>query len=211
MQDSPQESRRGVLLVVSGPAGIGKTTVCQQLETRHGPHLQRVVTATSRPPRAGEKDGVDYHFFPPEVFEAKIEGEAFYEHALVHGRHYGVLKTAIREPLEQGSDLLLNIDVQGAETFRLAAESDPALQGRFVSIFIRPNNLEQIEKRLRSRAKDSEEEIARRLQTAEREIPCWKTFTYAFVSNTRRHDFGALNAIYLSETMRVARLLQQST
>lgn len=197
--------RDGLLLVVSGPAGIGKTTVCQQLEERHAGRLRRVVTATSRPPRSGEEDGVDYHFFSPEAFCAALESGDFYEHAIVHGRHYGVLKNAIHEPLQQGFDLLLNIDVQGAETFRQASLIDQSLAKGMVSVFIRPRNLGQIEHRLRERAQDAEEEIRRRLRTAEQEIPCWESFTYAFVSATRAHDFEALNAIYLSETMRVTR------
>jgi len=108
----------GIIILISGPAGIGKTTVCESLLAEFSPGLERVVTATTRAPREGELDGVDYHFLSTEEFGQKVLANEFYEHALVHARRYGTLKSEIRRRLEMGVDLLLNVDVQGFEAFR---------------------------------------------------------------------------------------------
>lgn len=183
-----------VLLVISGPAGSGKTTLCENLLAAR-PSLQRVVTATSRAPREGESDGVDYHFLSTEDFCRRISHGDFYEWAEVHGkgRYYGSLKSEIDGKLASGSDLLLNIDVQGAATFR---RQRAQLPGLLVTVFIRPLSLEQLRQRLAERDQDSPAEIERRLETARREIERAPEFDHIIDSGTKEEDLAAVLAIY---------------
>jgi len=198
----PLLPERTVLLIVSGPAGAGKTTVCDRLLAEE-PHISRVVTATTRAPRDGEADGDDYHFFDPGTFAERVAQDAFYEHAEVHGHAYGTLKSEVRTKLEAGEDLLLNIDVQGAASLRQAAREDPALQGRLVSAFIMPPSFEDLEERLRSRGADDDEAIQRRLRAAQEEIGRWREYDYCVRSTTRWQDYERLHSIYRAEKVRV--------
>ncbi len=165
--------------------------------------IQRVITSTTRPPREGEKDGVDYHFFDRLTFESKIEAGDFLEYANVHTNLYGTLKSAVQGKLEVGVDLLLNIDVQGAETFRHAAQTDPSLKGRVTSVFIMPPHLDELEQRLRARGTDDEAEIARRMKVALGEIEHCDRYDYCLRSASRGEDFENLLAIYRAEKMRI--------
>ena len=184
------------LLILAGPSGTGKTTLCERMVAVHSPALRRVVTATTRPPRPGEQDGVDYHFLDTDAFTAGIEAGGFYEWAWVHGKHrYGTLKREIAAGFAAGQDLIMNIDVQGAASLRRAAATDEVLCGRLVTVFIHPESLDQIRERLRLR-RDSEADIARRMETAEREVLEADAFDHAFVSGTRDEDFAHLQAIY---------------
>ena len=187
----------GVILLVSGPAGIGKTTVCESLLEEFSPRLQRIVTATTRPPREGEKNGVDYHCLSPEDFDEKIESEEFYEHALVHGRRYGTLKNDIRERLKSGANLLLNVDVQGADAFRRAAIEDDFLKGKLYTVFLMPESLESLKDRLLGRDTDSDQEIDRRMQTAGVEISRSSEYDHCLVSSTKNRDYEQLRSLYL--------------
>ena len=192
----------GLLLVVSGPAGVGKTTVCERPIAEEA-NLRRAITATTRPPREGERDGVDYHFLDKATFEAKIAEDAFHEHAEVHGQFYGTLKSEVNDTLAAGTDLLLNIDVQGASTFRENAPADERLRDHLVTVFITPPTLEVLEERLRGRGTDDEEEIQRRLRVAVREIENCDQYDYCLRSGARWEDFENLRAIYRAEKMRV--------
>ena len=198
--------RRSMMMIVSGPAGSGKTTLCDRLLAEFAPTLQRVVTATSRVPRAGEVDGVDYFFMADEDFAKRVAAGAFYEHARVHANRYGVLREAVLKNLEASRDLLLNIDVQGAATFRAAARIDPRMGDRLTSVFIMPRNIEQLRERLDGRGTDDEEEIARRLETARVEMGVWKSYDYCIMSDTREHDYEAIRAAYMAERIRAARM-----
>ncbi len=188
-----------LLLIVSGPAGSGKTTLCHRMLEKFKTGMQRVVTATTRPVRKGEIDGQDYYFFSPEEFERRVKAGEFFEHANVHVYRYGILKSEIHHKLEQNIDLIAAIDVQGAATFRQAAKSDPKLNGRLTTIFISPQNLEQIHQRLVRRGQDDSEEIERRLKVAEKEMREWDKFDHHFCSSSREEDFAALRAIYQTE------------
>lgn len=187
----------GQLIVVSGPAGSGKTTVCNRMLTEIS-GLQRVVTSTTRPPRAGEVDTVDYYFFDRATFEAKIEAGDFYEYAKVHSNLYGTLKDEVQGKLKAGTDLLLNMDVQGAAHMREVAKHDPLLQGRVTTVFIMPPSLEELEARLRGRGTDAEDEIQRRLRVAEAEIAQSEHYEHTLLSSTPDADFQALRDIYLA-------------
>ena len=187
----------GVILLVSGPAGIGKTTVCKSLLEEFSPRLQRIVTATTRPPREGENDGVDYHFLSMEEFEERIKSKDFYEHALVHGRRYGTLKNDIREKLESGAHLLLNVDVQGADAFRSAADEDDFLKGKLHTVFLMPESLENLRRRLLGRGTDSDQEIDRRMKTAGEEISRSSEYDHCLLSSTKDQDYERLKRLYL--------------
>jgi len=195
-------SGRNLLLIVSGPAGSGKTTLCMRMCETHK-KIDRVVTSTARAPRDGEKHGIDYYFFSPDEFEAKIEAGEFFEYARVHDRLYGTLKSEIHRKLESGRDILLNIDVQGAGSFRKAAQNTSELANKLVSIFVAPVDKEELQRRLKSRASDDKAEIARRLDNAEKEMSEWVHYDYFIHSGTRDRDFEQLLFIYTAEKLRV--------
>ena len=185
----------GYLFIVSGPAGSGKTTVCNRM-LKEVSRLQRVVTSTTRSPRDGEVDTVDYYFFDREIFETKIAAGEFYEYAHVHSKLYGTLKSEVQEKLTAGVDLLLNIDVQGAAQMRETAKKDPLLDGKVVTIFIMPPSIEELEARLRGRGTDSQEEITRRMRVAIDEMQQSELYDHTILSGSMDEDFKALLNIY---------------
>lgn len=151
----------GCLLVVSGPSGVGKTVLCDRLLDQGV--AVRAITATTRAPRAGEKHGEHYLFFAREDFEQGVREGRFLEHAEVYGNLYGVPRESLEEQLAAGKHVLLNIDVQGAET--LMKQGTDATY-----VFVLPPSLEELERRLRSRGSDDAEAIRVRLDTARREM-----------------------------------------
>ncbi len=206
---NPPAENPALLLIVSGPAGSGKTTLCDRLLAEM-PRLKRIVTATSREPREGEMDGEDYYFFDREEFERRIEAGEFFEWARVHDRLYGCLKSEVYGKLERDFDLILNIDVQGAATFRRQLAEDTRLRDRFVSVFVTPDSLDEIRARLRDRGQNSAEEIERRLANAEGEIDQWVHYDYRIVSRDRESDFLAISSIYRAEKLRNRRKILES-
>lgn len=150
-----------LLVVVSGPSGVGKTTVCRHLLER--PEFERVVTATTRGPRGRERPGVDYHFLSDAEFDAWVRDGRFLEWARVHGRRYGSPRSEAEAILRRGRHALLNIDVQGASSVR--ASGIPC-----VLVFLMPPSLAELERRLRGRGQDAGEEIERRLAVAREEM-----------------------------------------
>ena len=156
------------------------------------------MTATTRSPREGELDGVDYHFLSTEEFDRKVLANEFYEHALVHGRRYGTLKDEIRRRLDMGVDLLLNVDVQGFEAFRKAGENDSYLSGKLLTVFLMPPDLKELRTRLTNRGTDSEEEIERRMAVAQSEIARSNEYDYCVNSESMEHDLSCVRKIYLN-------------
>lgn len=183
-----------VLLVIAGPAGSGKSTLCDRL-VHEVPGFARVVTTTTRPPREGEVNGVHYHFFSPAEFRRKIERGEFLEWALVHGDHYdrlyGTLKSSVLDPLAAGRSLVMSIDVQGVESLRRVARNDAGLRRAMTTVFIVVDH-ERLIARMRERAKDHDDEIARRMATAEAELREAPTFDFRIESRSRDEDFAAL-------------------
>ena len=183
-----------ILLVVAGPAGSGKSTLCDRL-VHERPEFWRVVTTTTRAPRAGEIDGVHYHFFNPTEFRRRIANGEFLEWAQVHGNHedrlYGTLKSSVLEPLGHGRSLIMSIDVQGVETLRRVAKTDARLQRAMSTIFILVDR-DRLIARMRARAMDHEEEIVRRMATAEAELREAAKFDFVIESQTREADFARL-------------------
>ncbi len=197
----PPGERPALLLVVSGPAGSGKTTLCERM-LREIPGLQRIVTATTRPPRGEERDGVDYHFLSREEFEDRVARDEFFEWARVHDHLYGSLKSEVTRKLARGEDLLLNIDVQGAATLRRSVAADKRLRDRMVSVFVTPESIEVIRERLEGRGEDSPGDIERRLKNAAGEIRHWIYYDYCILSADRESDFVSMRSIYHAEKLR---------
>lgn len=190
-----------LILLISAPSGAGKTTVAEGMITT-SPNLRRVTTCTTRPPRAGEVPGRDYHFLTPEEFASRQAGGEFLEQATVYGKSYGTLKRSVHELLEAGQDVLLNIDVQGAERVRLEAQSDAVLARALVTVFLTPPTLKELEGRLRGRGSDAEDVIQQRLESARAEAARWQEFDYLIVSGTREEDLARMQAIYQAERLR---------
>ncbi len=193
-----------LLLVIAGPAGSGKTTLCERL-VEESERAERVITCTTRAPRAGERDGVDYHFLDDEQFDRAIQTGAFLEWAVVHGNRYGVLKRVAQEKLDANTDLVMNVDVQGVANIRAAAAEHEELCQRLVTIFLLPPEMDVIRERLRGRGKDDEAEIERRVATAEAEVELWPEFDYVIVTQSRDEDFAALQSIVQAERLRASR------
>ena len=194
-----------LLIIISAPSGGGKTTLCQQLLAAR-PQMARAVTCTTRDPRPGERDGIDYYFLDAGSFLKRVQAGNFLEHATVHGNSYGVLKAEVLGKLRDGKDVLLNVDVQGAATIRERANIDPELRPTIVSVFLTPPSLGILEKRLRKRGTDSEAVIQKRLSVARQEIAQWKNFDYLLISTTIPEDLRRMLAIVESEKMRSARV-----
>lgn len=168
-------ARRGIPFVVSAPSGTGKTTVCHRLVSDdHG--LDLSVSHTTRSPRPGERDGIDYHFVTRERFERLVDEGAFLEHAEYRGNLYGTSLAAVSSPLAEGRDLLLEIEVQGARQIRTRLP-----EARLV--FLLPPSKAELERRLRARGTESEEVIARRLAVAAEELPEVLRYDYAVVND----------------------------
>jgi len=164
----------GKLFVIAAPSGAGKTSLIDAV-MRDDPSLKISVSYTTRPPRPGEKDGVDYHFVDERTFAVMKERGEFLESAEVHGNHYGTSKQVILDAMERGEDLILEIDWQGAQQVR-------RLYPDCVGIFILPPSIEELERRMRSRGQDSEVVIRRRLQNAREELGHAGEFKYAIIN-----------------------------
>jgi guanylate kinase len=194
-----------LLIQISAPSGGGKTTVSQQLLAAR-PQMTRAVTCTTRPPRSGERDGVDYYFLDAASFLKRVQAGNFLEHATVFGHSYGTLKSEVLGKLRQGKDVLLNVDVQGAAAIREQAKSDPELKKSLISVFLTPPSLEVLEVRLKRRGTDSPAAIQKRLGVARQELAQWKNFDYLIISTTIEEDLRRLLAIVEAEQMRVGRV-----
>jgi guanylate kinase len=188
-------SRRGHLFVVSAPSGTGKTTVVERL-VQKVPDLALSRSYTSRPARNGETDGVDYNFITRARFEQMIAGTAFLEWAAVFGNLYGTGAQDAEAHLAAGRDLVLVIDVQGARQVRTRYPD-------MVGIFVLPPSFGVLEHRLRSRSKDSEEAIQRRLTTARAEIAAFTEYDYIVVNDELEACVARLEAIISAERARL--------
>ncbi len=197
--------RFGILLVVSGPSGSGKTTLCRTLADSG--QVRYSISCTTRLPRSGEIDGRDYHFLSREQFSARLDAGDFLEHAVVHGNLYGTLKSEVTGHLHQGSDVVMDIDVQGAAQIRTCP--DPEIRRALVDLFVMPPDERELLARLSGRGTDSGETIALRMVNALEEMRNWQLYTYRLLSSTREADFAALLALLATERMRVRRMQVQ--
>lgn len=180
-------ARRGCLYVVSAPSGAGKTSLVKALMERE-PDIRFSVSYTTRKPRPNEVDGRDYHFVTPERFLQMVAGDAFLEHASVFDNHYGTGMQAVRQALERGERLLLEIDWQGAR--QVKARLPEAKR-----IFILPPSRRALEERLRQRSTDSDAVIARRLQDSVGDLAHWSEFDYVVINDQFDHALADLQSI----------------
>lgn len=188
---------RGILLVVSGPSGSGKTTLCRRSTDEGRTHYS--ISCTTRAPRPGERDGVDYHFLTRHEFETRVAAGEFLEHATVHGNCYGTLKSDVIPLLTQGKTVVMDIDVQGADQVRACA--DETIRRCYADVYIHVPS-DELERRLRGRETDDNEVIALRLRNAATEDA--ERFKYAFilVSGDRECDYARFSALLTALAMR---------
>jgi guanylate kinase len=195
--------RRGILFVVSAPSGAGKTTLCNNLRTDEG--FVYSVSCTTRAPRPGELEGEDYYFLSKDEFARRVAGGEFLEYANVHGHSYGTLRSTVLNHLNQGVDVLLDIDIQGAASIR--ACTDPQIKDALADVFIMPPSLDELHHRLLKRATETAEQIEVRLQNAAREMKSWKLYRYAIISSSMEEDLLKFRSIMRAERYQSRRLL----
>jgi guanylate kinase len=193
-----------LLILLSAPSGGGKTTLCRELLAAR-PDLARAITCTTREPRIGEQDGVDYYFLDAKKFLKHVEAGHFLEHATVYGHSYGTLKAEVIGKLREGRDVLLNVDVQGAAAIREHARENDELKHALVQVFLTPPSLAVLEQRLQKRGTDSAATIQKRLGVARQEIAQWRNFDYLIISDSIAEDLRRMLAIVDAEKMRSGR------
>ncbi len=193
--DTMIDKPKGHLFVISGPSGVGKGTLREKL-FKNVPNLNYSISLTTRRPRKNEEDGVDYFFVNEETFKEYIRENKFAEWALVHGDYKGTLLSTIEKNLQQGKDLVLEIDVQGAINLK---EKFP--EGVF--IFIAPPSWEQLENRLRGRNTEKEEDLKKRLADAHNEMQQIKHYDYLVINNYLPEALKELEAIIISERCKI--------
>jgi guanylate kinase len=203
-ETAPKKNSAPLLILISAPSGGGKTTLCDLLLAEL-PNLTRAITCTTRPPRPGEKDGLDYHFFTAEEFLKRLHAGNFLEHATVYGNSYGLLKSELLSKLRAGKDVLLNVDVQGAATIRAAALAEPELHAALVTVFLTPASVEILAARLKKRNADAPAVIQKRLAVAKQEVSQWKNFDYLVISTSKPEDLRRTLAIVEAEKLRAER------
>ncbi|WP_371397864.1 guanylate kinase [Fretibacter rubidus] len=193
--DQLKSNRRGLMVVLSSPSGAGKTTLTRRLMAADD-NMTMSVSATTRQARPGEVEGHDYYFVSKDQFSAMIENEDFLEYARVFDNHYGTPRAPVEQALTEGRDVIFDIDWQGAQQLEQAAVED------LVKIFILPPNMRALESRLRTRAQDSDETIAKRMSKSESEISRWSEYDYVIVNEDVDKALSDVQAIIQSERMR---------
>ena len=193
--DEMKAQRRGLMIVLSSPSGAGKTTLTRKL-LKENPDMAMSVSATTRSPRNGEEDGTDYYFISKNKFVEMVDEEAFLEHAKVFDNFYGTPRAPVEAALSDGHDVVFDIDWQGAQQLTKAAGDD------LVKVFILPPNMRELEMRLKKRAQDSDEVIAKRMAKSEAEISHWAEYDYVIVNENIDTALAELRTIVASERMR---------
>ncbi len=193
--DPFQICRRGLMLVLSSPSGAGKTTISRRL-FEHEQDLTMSVSVTTRPKRPGEVAGVDYHFIDPTDFNLMINRQELLEYAEVFGNYYGTPREPVEKSLSEGQDVLFDIDWQGTQQLKENSGKD------LVSIFILPPSTAELEKRLKARAQDSDEVVAKRMELSAVDRSHWPEYDYLIVNDDFDNSIGAVRAILAAERKR---------
>lgn len=189
------KKQRGLLLIISGPSGSGKTTLEGMLESEEA-HILQSISATTRPIREGEREGVDYFFMERDDFEQKMGEDYFLEHAEFNGNLYGTPRAYVEGRLEKGEDVVLNIETIGARQVALSAPAD------VVRIFLLPPTLEVLQRRLFRRKTDSKEVIEQRIQSAREEMQTWNEYDYVIINKDLDGSLRKIKEILRAERMR---------
>ena len=188
-------ARRGLMFILSSPSGAGKTTISRMLLDAD-PAIKLSVSVTTRPPRPGEKDGIQYYFVDDAEFDRMVEKDDFYEWAHVFGHRYGTPKGRIRAALKDGQDFLFDIDWQGTQQLFQKDQQD------VVRVFILPPSIAELERRLRSRGTDSEEVVQARMERARSEISHWDAYDYVVINEDVDACFAKVREILDAERMK---------
>ncbi len=191
--------RRGLLIILSSPSGAGKSTLARRLRA-WDPEIRFSVSATTRPPRSGETDGVEYHFLSQPAFRRMVDAGQLLEYAEVFGNFYGSPKAPVVEAIDAGTDVLFDIDWQGGQQVRNSISAEDV-----VSIFILPPSIAELEARLRARGQDSENTILGRMRRARDEISHWAEYDYVLVNRDIDRAEAELRAIVTAERLRRGR------
>ena len=195
-REAPNDvQRRGLMLVLSSPSGAGKTTISRAL-LQQDPNLTLSVSATTRRKRPGERDGVDYFFVEQKRFEEMVSAGDLLEHAVVFGNCYGTPRAAVEEALEEGRDVLFDIDWQGTQQISSKLAKD------LVRVFILPPSHAELERRLRTRALDPEEVVQERMSKAADEMSHWDAYDYIIVNREFDRSVAEVRAILTAERLR---------
>ncbi len=192
----------GILFVISAPSGAGKSTLLNGI--RHFGDFEYSVSCTTRSPRPGEQNGTDYHFLTRSEFEAEIQHGNLLEWAEVHGNYYVSLLSDVANRLCRGIDVLVDVDVQGERSIRACA--DALIVDSLTDVFLAPPSMEDLERRLRKRGTETEEQVSTRLRNASIEMGCWSEYQYIVISGSPEADQSNFRAIMVAERMRVRRL-----
>ena len=192
-------NRKGILYIISAPSGAGKTSICRAILSLF-PVLRQSISFTTREVRSGEQEGRDYHFVSHKVFDKMVADGAFAEWAEVHGNRYGTARAILEQAHEEGTDVLLDIDYQGAEQLRSSGVNG-------VYIFILPPDMTELRKRLESRNTDDEKIIARRMNNAAGEIAEATRFDYLVVNDVLDQAVEKVRSIMIAETSRTERII----
>ena len=195
MAESVHLNRRGVLFVLSSPSGAGKTTISKKMLASDR-DIALSISATTRPPRPGEKDGVDYHFVDVDTFKKMAADGEFLEWAHVFGHRYGTPRARVEALLAAGKDVLFDIDWQGAQ--QLYQEAGPDV----VRVFVLPPTMEELERRLRARNTDSDDVISARMARAANEISHWDGYDYVLINDAVEECYGEVMAILRAERLK---------
>ena len=190
--DQPTRNRRGLLIVLSSPSGAGKSTISRMLLDADR-EVSMSISATTRPKRPGETEGVDYRFVEDSAFDRMIEAGEFVEWARVFGYRYGTPKAPVKQALRQGRDILFDIDWQGAR------QLEPDFGEHLVTIFLLPPSMAELERRLHTRGQDSDEVIADRMRRAADEIDHWAEYEYVLVNRDMESCLEQVQAIVTAE------------
>ncbi len=196
-----REERKSMLIVISGPSGVGKGTIFNRL-LDNDPSLTFSVSVTTRAPRPGETEGVDYFFISDEEYQKLVDEDAFLEHADVHGHRYGTLKSQVLDRMEKGLNVVLDIDPQGA---RQVMEKRPDC----VSIFLLPPSVDKLRERLYNRNTETPEVIERRVNNARAEIAQMHMYQYAVVNDDLELAYDQVSAIITAEKQRTTRFFPE--
>lgn len=194
----PNRERRGLLIVLSSPSGAGKSTLSRMLMDSDS-EITMSVSATTRPKRAGETEGVHYTFVDDPEFDRLIEAGEFVEWAPVFGYRYGTPKAPVKQALKDGRDILFDIDWQGTQQLKAAMGED------LVSIFLLPPSMAELERRLRARGTDSDTTIADRMSRADAEISHWPEYEYVLINEDTERCLEQIRAIVAAERLKTRR------